>query len=93
MAAGEAIVAGAPTRSRSARLHHLHGLRAPHAGGNVLADADAAHDDRGAAAAQGANPYIVVLTNPTTGGVTASYAMLAMFNRRAGRDHRLRGAA
>jgi acetyl-CoA carboxylase beta subunit len=22
------------------------------------------------------NPYIVVLTNPTTGGVTASYAML-----------------
>ena len=30
----------------------------------------------GADAARGPLPYIVVLTNPTTGGVTASYAML-----------------
>ena len=44
--------------------------------GMSLADADAAHHRRGAAPARGEPPYIVVLTNPTTGGVTASYAML-----------------
>jgi acetyl-CoA carboxylase carboxyl transferase subunit beta len=34
-------------------------------------------------------PYIVVLTNPTTGGVTASYAMLGDVHI-AGRPHRVR---
>ena len=39
-------------------------------------------------------PYIVVLTNPTTGGVTASYAMLGdVHHRRAGRADRLRRPA
>ena len=37
-------------------------------------------------------PYIVVLTDPTTGGVTASYAMLGdVQHRRAGRADRLCG--
>jgi acetyl-CoA carboxylase carboxyl transferase subunit beta len=39
-------------------------------------DANAAHHHRGAALREARQPYIVVLTNPTTGGVTASYAML-----------------
>ena len=38
-------------------------------------------------------PYIAVLTNPTTGGVTASFAMLAdLQHRRAQRAHRIRRA-
>jgi len=79
MAAGEAIVARRHPRAREAHaLHHLHGLRRPPAcRRHVLADADAAHDDRGCQRLRKARiPYIVVLTNPTTGGVTASYAML-----------------
>ena len=56
MAAGEAIVAGDDGRGGAARaVHHLHRLRRrAHAGGHVLADADGAHDRRGAAAARGA---------------------------------------
>ena len=39
-------------------------------------------------------PYIVVLTNPTTGGVTASYAMLGDVHiGGAGRADRLCGPA
>ena len=39
-------------------------------------------------------PYISVLTDPTTGGVTASYAMLGRLeHRRAGRADRFCGAA
>ena len=39
-------------------------------------------------------PYIVVLTNPTTGGVTASYAMLGDVHiAEPGADHRLRRSA
>ena len=78
MAAGEAVITGLETAVRPAdALHHVRGVRRrAHAGGHPLADADAAHHGGGADAARGAQPYIVVLTNPTTGGVTASYAML-----------------
>ena len=39
-------------------------------------------------------PYIVVLTDPTTGGVSASFAMLGdVHHRRARRHHRLRRSA
>ena len=39
-------------------------------------------------------PYIVVLTDPTTGGVSASFAMLGdVHHRRARRPHRLRRSA
>ena len=55
MAAGEAIIAGM-TRSAGAAhpVHHLHRFgRRAHAGRHVRADADAAHDGRGATAARG----------------------------------------
>ncbi len=77
---------GRRSRDRRARdrgearhaVHHVRGLgRRAHAGGHPLADAAAAHHRRGArCCATRSKPYIVVLTNPTTGGVTASYAML-----------------
>ncbi len=79
MAAGEAVIKGLETAvGQGHALHHVRGLRRrAHAGGHPVADAAAAHHGRGADAARGASkPYIVVLTNPTTGGVTASYAML-----------------
>ena len=58
-------------------VHHVRGVgRRAHAGGHSVADAASAHDGRGRDAARRRKPYIVVLTNPTTGGVTASYAML-----------------
>jgi acetyl-CoA carboxylase carboxyl transferase subunit beta len=38
-------------------------------------------------------PYIVVLTDPTTGGVTASYAMLGDVRLRRQRAHRVRRPA
>ena len=79
MAAGEAIVAGprrAVERERPFVMFAGLGRRA-HAGRHPLPDADAAHHGRGrSACARRGLPYIVVLTNPTTGGVTASYAML-----------------
>ena len=80
MAAGEAVSKGLDTAVEKGcpRLAccSRRFRRRPHAGRHSVADADAAHHHRGAAAAQGRKPYIVVLTNPTTGGVTASYAML-----------------
>ena len=78
MAAGEAVIKGLQTAVDKANaVHHVRGLRRrAHAGGHPVADAVAAHHRRGADAARGGKPYIVVLTNPTTGGVTASYAML-----------------
>ena len=79
MAVGEAVIAGCATAvKRKTPVHPLRRLRRrAHAGGHPLADADAAHHRRGArAAARRGLPYIVVLTHPTTGGVTASFAML-----------------
>ncbi len=79
MAAGEAIVTGAGNRGASATRLHLFAAsgRRAHAGGHPVADADAAHHGRRrSGCARQACPIIVVLTNPTTGGVTASYAML-----------------
>ena len=79
MAAGEAIVRGIETRGREEiALHPVRGLgRRAHAGRHPVADADAAHHGRACrCCARRKLPYIVVLTNPTTGGVTASYAML-----------------
>ena len=78
MAAGEAIIAGMQAARGSAHpVHHLHRLRRrADAGRHVRVDADAAHHRRRAPLREAGLPYIVVLTNPTTGGVTASYAML-----------------
>ncbi len=50
--------------------------RRAHAGRHLFADAVAAHDVAVQMLREAKKPYIVVLTNPTTGGVTASYAML-----------------
>ena len=55
-------------------LHRL-GRRA-HAGGHAVADADGPHHPGAERLKDAGLPYIVVLTDPTTGGVTASYAML-----------------
>ena len=79
MAAGEAVINGLETAVEQRHaLHHVRGLRRrAHAGRHPVADAAAAHHRRGArCCARRGKPYIVVLTNPTTGGVTASYAML-----------------
>ena len=50
--------------------------RRAHAGGRSVADANARDDRRAAELREAGLPYIVVLTDPTTGGITASYAML-----------------
>ncbi len=79
MAAGEAIITRhAHRRSKNMPLCALRLLgRRAHAGRHPVADAVAAHDaSRCRNCAPHNLPYIVVLTNPTTGGVTASYAML-----------------
>jgi dihydrofolate synthase/folylpolyglutamate synthase len=52
------------------------GGRCAHAGRHPEPDADAAHHRRGEMLREARLPYVVVLTDPTTGGVTASYAML-----------------
>ncbi len=78
MAAGEAVIKGLETAvaARDA-VHHVRSLgRRAHAGRHPVADADAAHHGRVQMLREAKKPYIVVLTNPTTGGVTASYAML-----------------
>ncbi len=78
MAAGEAIITGFETAvRRQTPYHHVRGVgRRAHAGRHSVIDAVAAHH-RGVQMLREAKlPYIVVLTNPTTGGVTASYAML-----------------
>ena len=78
MAAGEAIIAACrrPVEFKNA-LNPVRRLRRrAHAGGHPLADADAAHHGRRQRLREADLPYIVVLTDPTTGGVTASYAML-----------------
>jgi acetyl-CoA carboxylase beta subunit len=74
---GAAFIA-ASRRDRGARaLCHLHrGGRRTHAGGDPQPDADAATTVAIEMLHDAGLPYIVVLTDPTTGGVTASYAML-----------------
>ena len=55
--------------------------RRAHAGGRHQPDADGQDLRRADAAGRSAScPYISVLTDPTTGGVTASYAMLGDLN-------------
>jgi acetyl-CoA carboxylase carboxyl transferase subunit beta len=50
--------------------------RRPDAGRRAVPDADGPHDPGHQRAEGRGLPYVVVLTDPTTGGVTASYAML-----------------
>ena len=79
IAVGAAFVAGVRAGDRGpSALHHLHrGRRRAHAGRHPVADADAARRrSRWPSCKEAGLPYIVVLTDPTTGGVTASYAML-----------------
>ena len=78
MAAGEAVIAGMLRAvEKQHAVHPVCGLRRrAHAGRHSLAHADAAHHHRRAELREASLPYIVVLTDPTTGGVTASYAML-----------------
>ena len=75
-----------PARGRLLRL----GRRA-HAGGHPLPDADGQDQRRGQAPlATRATSIIAVLTDPTTGGVDASFAMEGdIIHRRAERPHRL----
>ena len=78
MAAGSAVITGLEKAVELQDAVHplcLLGRRA-HAGGHPVPDADAAHHRRGARLRDAGLPFIVVFTNPTTGGVTASYAML-----------------
>ena len=79
VAVGEALLAAAaPRRAAGGAADRRPGLgRRAHAGGHPLADADAAHASSPSTMVKEAGlPYIVVLTDPTTGGVTASFAML-----------------
>ena len=79
MAAGEAVIKGLDTAvEKDLPVRAVRGLRRrAHAGGHPVADADCrAPPSRCSGLREARKPYIVVLTNPTTGGVTASYAML-----------------
>ena len=94
IAVGEALLAAARLAVlQEAPLIVVAALgRRPHAGRHPVADADAAHHrSRSTQVKEAGLPYIVVLTDPTTGGVTASFAMLGdVADRRAGRADRLR---
>ena len=96
MAAGEAIVAGMRPCAREAHaLHHLHRVgRRAHAGGHVLADADAAHDHRRAAPARGA-PALYRRADQSDDRRRHRVLRHARrhADRRARRDHRLRRRA
>ena len=77
--AGEAILAGMMRAVADKTPFVMFAVfwRRPHAGRYPVSDANAADDSRHTNASREAGlPYIVVLTNPTTGGVSASYAML-----------------
>jgi acetyl-CoA carboxylase carboxyl transferase subunit beta len=77
MAVGNAFVAGCDRAVREKCPYHLHrSRRRAHAGGHSQPDADAQAQPWRLPACAAGLPYIVVLTDPTTGGVTASYAML-----------------
>ena len=67
----------APTHAADRRL----GVgRRPHAGGHPLAHADGEDLRRPRRLRDEGMPYISILTDPTTGGVTASFAMLGDLN-------------
>ena len=92
-AVGEGIVAAAQARGAAGgaadRVHRLR--RRAHAGGRDQPDADAAHVIATRLVKEAGLPFIVVLTDPTTGGVTASFADAGRHpHRRAGRADRLR---
>ncbi len=79
MAAGEAVITGADDRARaSSRLS----WSSPRPAARACRRASSrscrcrAPRSRSTRCSEAKLPYIVVLTNPTTGGVTASYAML-----------------
>ena len=79
MAAGEAFIKAAQEAvKREVALRDLHRRRRrAHAGRHAVADADGPHDAGACNEVKAAGlPYVVVLTDPTTGGVMASYAML-----------------
>ena len=58
-------------------IPHFHDIRRrANAGGHVRPGANGPHDGCCPTLRAAKLPYIVILTNPTTGGVTASYAML-----------------
>ncbi len=79
MGLGEALVQAMQAAvERTPRVHSLCVFRRrAHAGRHSFADADAARDDHAwICSMKRGLPYIVVLTDPTTGGVSASYAML-----------------
>jgi acetyl-CoA carboxylase carboxyl transferase subunit beta len=78
---GERFALAAETASRSVPLRVLLAeRRRAHAGRPVLADADGQDLGRAGQAAEAGLPYISVLTHPTTGGVSASFAMLGDIN-------------
>ncbi len=71
----------APSRERQSSDHRLDLGRRAHAGGDPLAHADGARSSAALARlAEARIPYISVMTDPTTGGVTASFAMLGDLN-------------
>ena len=78
MAAGEAVITGMLRAvERRSPSFFLQPRAAPACRRHPVAHADAAHDHRRATAAERGLTYIVVLTDPNTGGVTASYAIWA----------------
>ena len=77
MAAGEAVVtAGQTALENNAPLIMVAAAGGTHAGRHSVADANAAYHVIVQQLRERGLPYIVVLTDPTTGGVTASYGML-----------------
>ena len=92
MAAGEAVDQGPADRGRQEHaLHHLRRLGGARMQEGILALMQLPRTTVAVQMLrQARKPYLVVLTNPTTGGVTASYAMLGDAPyRRARRPHRL----
>ena len=71
----------APSHQRDAADRRLRFRRRTHAGGRRQPDADGQDFRRPSCSLDEARvPYISILTDPTTGGVTASYAMLGDLN-------------
>jgi acetyl-CoA carboxylase carboxyl transferase subunit beta len=90
--AGDGGRAGGRAQGAAGRVLRLGRARMQE--GHPVADAAHPHHDRGAQGQGSGLPYIVVLTDPTTGGVSASFAMLGDIHlAEPGRDHRLRRAA
>ena len=65
-------------RARQRSLHHLCRIgRCPHGRGHARAHADGQNHGRGCAVHGWRQLFVVVLTDPTTGGVSASFAFQA----------------